>query len=98
METAIIVDILRRAGARVIVASVETEHTVGGCGRSAKPFKTLFGQARCQIVSMQPFSYAQGSNQLDHTQPPPYVIAAAVTATSHHSLATLHRSALWREA
>jgi hypothetical protein len=82
METAIIVDILRRAGARVIVASVETEHTVGGWERQTlqnpicgQPLPSRFGatiQLRSSIKSIGPY-------------PISYVSASAVTATSYHS-------------
>lgn len=72
METAIIVDILRRAGARVIVASVETEHMVGGWVRLFKnpTFWVTQGRDRrpkvdCgQVLSVQPYIHAQPSNQL----------------------------------
>jgi hypothetical protein len=115
METAIIVDILRRAGAKVIVASVETEHTVGGTSNPirpvAKPFRCnqLDHTDNCCLLAKRPQLSGRatprpiervGGNSHTHRSYlwPHLSHLTSHIHLSHHPLATLRRSAPWREA
>jgi len=79
METAIIVDILRRAGAKVIVASVETEHTVGGTSNPIRPVAKPF---RCnQLDHTDNCCFLRNAHNSLAAQPPARLSVLAVTAT-----------------